>query len=84
MAAMFNLSNPQLNLTGKELKPRTSGKSYERLKLHGYIAVFDLLENVKVVLYGNGFIDKEKNIDTFKTLKQELFKALQSCEIVTI
>lgn len=82
MAAWFNLSNPNLKLKGKELRPPTSDGSYERLKLHGYIAIFDLPDNVKVVLYGNGFIDEEKNIDTFEVLKENLLTAMKSCEIV--
>jgi hypothetical protein len=83
MAALFNISNPNLKLRGNELRPRTPGKSYEKLKLHGYIAIFDLPENVKVVLYGNGFIDKEKHIDTFEVLRGKLLKAMKSCDIVT-
>jgi hypothetical protein len=81
MAVLFNLSNPNLKITGKELRPRTKGKSYEKLKLHGYIAVFDLPENVKVVLYGNGFIDEQKHMDTFTVLKSSLLNAMRSCEI---
>jgi hypothetical protein len=82
MAALFNLSNPNLKITGKELRPRTSGRSYERLRLHGYIAIFDMAENVKVVLYGNGFIDEEKHTDTFTILKSNLLNAMKSCEIL--
>ena len=82
LAALFNLSNPSLKLKARELRPKTFGKRYEKLKLHGYIAIFDLPRNVKVVLYGNGFVDERKHSDTFLALKASLIKAMKSCEII--
>lgn len=84
MAALFNSSNPDLHLLSKELRPNTSSKSYETLKLHGYIAIFDVEENVKVVLYGNGalVLRKDGETDTFLALKNHLHNAMQSCEII--
>jgi hypothetical protein len=84
MAALFNLSNPNLHLEAKELRPNTSRKTYKTLRLHGYIAIFDVAENVKVVLYGNGAIVAKKDgaTDTFIALKNDLLTAMQSCEIV--
>lgn len=86
IAALFNLSNPKLHITGKEMRPKVTPKNYERLKLHVYIAIFDVEPKVKVVLYGNGTILKEhgKKIDTFKTLKEDLLKGMQACKIVKI
>lgn len=82
MAALFNLSNHNLRLKGNELKPKTSDNLYERLKLSGYVAIFDVAENVKVVLYGNGIINEKKNVDTLAVLKDDILKAMQSCEII--
>jgi hypothetical protein len=84
MAALFNSSNPNLYLKGGELRPKVSRSTYETLRLHGYIAIFNVEENVKVVLYGNGALVAEKDgkTDTFIALKNDLRKAMQSCEIV--
>jgi len=84
MAALFNISNPKLKLRGKELRPKTYRKSYEKLQLHGYIAIFDLPGDAKVVLYGNGFIDREKHKDTFEVLKGNLAKAMRFCDIIKL
>jgi hypothetical protein len=84
MAAWFNISNPSLKITGKELRPKIADGSYESLKLKGYIAIFDLPQKVKVVIYANGFIDEQKHINTFNTLKESLLKAIESCEIVKL
>ena len=84
MAILFNLSSPNLRLKGSALRPKISGDSYEILKLRGYIAIFDVEKRVKVVLYGNGAaIPKgESSTDTFLTLKNDLLKAIQSCDIL--
>ena len=84
MAAWFNLSNSHLRITGRELRPRASKINYEKLKLKGYIAIFDLPENVKVVVYANGFVDEQKHIDTFNSIRYNLLKAIESCEIVKL
>ncbi|MBI2655561.1 hypothetical protein HYX06_04015 [Candidatus Woesearchaeota archaeon] len=75
MAVVFNMSNPSLSLRGSMLRPRTKGKSYETLRLKGYIAIFDIDNDVKVVLYGNGVAD------TFEMIKNELYRAMELCEI---
>ena len=82
IAASFNLSNPVLKLKGYEFRPRMSDKVYGRLKLVGYIAIFDITTRVKVVLYGNGFIDETKHANTFAILKDNLLNAMKFCEIV--
>lgn len=82
IADLFNFSNPKLNMKGKMFRPSTSDISYEILKLKGYIAIFDVEDNVKVVLYGNGAIVEE--VDTFEIIKDDLLKAMQSCEIIKI
>lgn len=84
MAASFNLSNPNLKLMGYEFMPRKSDNLYRKLKLIGYMAIFEITENVKVVLYANGFIDEEKHVDTFTVLKDDLLNAMRSCEILTL
>lgn len=86
MAALFNFSNLNLHLKGKELRPKTSRKNYETLRLHGYIAIFDVDENVKVVLYGNGALvtKKDRGTDTFAVLKNDLLQAMQTCDIIKV
>ena len=83
LAVLFNLSNSSLKLKSRALRPQTGENPYESLKLRGYIAILDMEKNVKIVFYGNGFIDEEKNIDTFERLKDSLLTAIKSCEIVT-
>jgi hypothetical protein len=75
---LFNLSNPTLQTKGTMFRPKESG-NYETLTLRGYIAIFDVDENVKVVLYGNGAIVDGK--DTFEIIKNDLLIAMESCEI---
>ena len=85
MAALFNHSNPHLYLRSKALKPSWAKISYETIKLRGYIAIFDIGENIKVVLYGNGIIisKKDGDIDTFEILRESLLGAIKSCDIAT-
>jgi hypothetical protein len=84
IAALFNFSNPSLHLKGRMIRPIRSINPYEVLKLRGYLAIFDVEERVKVVLYGVGAIipKKEGDVDEFLALKNDLLKAMRSCEIV--
>lgn len=82
IADLFNLSNPKLNIKGSMLRPPLLNTGNETLKLHGYIGIFDVEENIKVVLYGNGAVVDQT--DTFDIIKYDLLKAMQSCEIVKI
>jgi hypothetical protein len=82
IADLFNLSNSKLNIQGSMMRPKSPVFPYEVLNLYGYIAIFDVEKNVKVVLYGNGIKDEQKNIDTFTILKDDLLKAMRSCEII--
>jgi hypothetical protein len=86
MAKLFNLSNPNLNLKSSVLRPKDPGKFYETMELRGYIAIFDVEEKVKVVLYGNGAVvpKSAEDIDTFTILKNDLLKGIQSCDIEKI
>ncbi len=85
MATAFNVSNPMINLRGESLRPQDNGKSYEKLKLKGYIAIFDVEKDVKVVLYGNGVIENDEvKINTFEVIKNDLLRAMKSCEIVKV
>ena len=85
MTALFNFSNPNLHLKASSFRPKASDNPYEILKLPGYIAIFDIEKNAKVVLYANGAIvtKKDSNTDTFLALKNDLRKAMQSCDIET-
>lgn len=82
MTALFNFSNSNLHLKPSVFRPKAFSSPYEILKLPGYIAIFDVDENVKVVLYGNGAIVDQT--DTFEIIKNDILKAMQSCEIVKI
>jgi hypothetical protein len=82
MANLFNLSNPELKMKGEMLRLKVSDSSYETLELRGYIAIFDVEEKVKVVLYGNGAL--VDGMDTFEIIKDDLLKAMKSCKIVRI
>lgn len=86
MTALFNFSNPNLHLKASSFRPKASDNPYEILKLPGYIAIFDVGKNVKVVLYGNGAIvmKKDGSTDTFIALKNDLRKAMQSFYIELI
>ena len=85
MATAFNVFNRALNLRGKILKPNDKGRNYETLKLSGYIAIFDIEKDVKVVLYGNGVISNDKvKIDTFSIIKNDILNAMNSCEIIKV
>ena len=68
------------------MRPQALVKHYERLKLHGYIAIFDVEPKVKVVLYGNGALPNGhgKKTDTFKTLKEDLLRGMRGCKIINV
>lgn len=78
MAALFNISNSNLKLKGNELRPKVSDNKYERLKLLGYIAIFDIKPMIKIVLYANG------TENTFDNIKTELINSIKSCDIIEV
>jgi len=84
MVSLYKLSNPKLKIPIKALQPLARNPKFEKLRLKGYIAVFDIKENVKVVFYGNGAIvhDAHGTTDTFEILKSDLLSAIESAEIV--
>lgn len=85
MTSAFNVFNPALNLRGKTLRPQDKGKSYEILKLKGYISIYDIEKDVKVVLYGVGVVENDKvRINTFEIIKNEILQAMKSCEIAKV
>lgn len=83
MAALYNLANSSLALRPNNFMPISSGYPYETLDLKGFVAIFDLDPRVKVILYGNGVMKNHAfTKDTFEILKDDLLKAMKSCEIV--
>jgi len=85
MSYVFNAYNPSLNLFGKMLRPQNKGKSYETLRLKGYIAIFDVDKNVKVVLYGNGVTAGDGvGAETFELIKNDILHAFDNCKIVRV
>jgi hypothetical protein len=78
IAAFLNYCNRALKLNSRMFIPKVINGNYELLKLKGYIAIFDIAENVKVVLYGNG------TEETFPIIKDDLLKAIRACEIVKV
>src|SRR3989344_4538477 len=87
MASMFNFSNPALRITSTSMKPRkVSDKPYETLKIPVYLAIFNIDEDVAIILYGNGAIVEDKNIkkDYSLVIKNDLLEAIRSCEIIKV
>ncbi len=85
MAAALNVFSPTLNLQGKSLRPGDKGRNYETLKLSGYIAIFNIEKDVKVVLYGNGVVpNDEVKINTLEIIRNDILAAMNSCEIVKV
>lgn len=83
MAALYNLANSSLALKPNDFLPKGSDHPHETLDLKGYIAIFDLAPKVKTVLYGCGVTNNNTfTSDTFEILKEDLLKAMKSCEIV--
>lgn len=82
MAALYNLANPSLTLKPNNFMPKSSDYPYETLDLKGFIAIFDIAPKVKTVLYGNGVVNNHTfTKDTFEILREDLLKAIRSCEI---
>jgi hypothetical protein len=90
-ANIFNFSNSTLALSGKNFLPNwncdSSLNSYHNVRLLGYIAILELDEKHKAVLYANAtqFTDKHnKRYDYFGKLRPELKRILQTLEIVKV
>ncbi len=90
VAALFNFSNPSLRLKSSMMRPMKPVHPYEILKLRGYIAIFDIEEKIKIVLYGDGAVvpcergDAAVSADLFEIVKKDLINAIKSCEIATV
>ena len=85
MAALYNLANSELNLKPSDFIPKSSGYVYEPLDLKGFVAIFDVKPRVKLVLYGNGVIASSSyRNDTYIELKEDLLKAIKSCEVIEL
>ena len=74
-AVLYSLGNPMLHFKPKNFVPKETDKPYETIDLQGYIAIFDIKPNVKVVLYANG------TKETFPQLKDDLLAFLRGCKI---
>lgn len=83
-ASMFNRFNPELKLKGPNLLPGLIETEYEKVVLRGYIAVIDLEENTKAVLYGNSaaILNDGKETDYYPLLKEDILGAFKEVEIV--
>jgi hypothetical protein len=85
MAALYNLTNPSLDLKANNFIPKGTGYPYEVLDLKGFIVIFDISTKVKIVLYGNGVIPNHSfRKDTLSVLKDDLLKAIKSCEVIIL
>jgi hypothetical protein len=87
-AYFFNKSNSKLNLTHSAFIPNWKEKvlldSYQVIHLEGYVAIIEIDDKTKAILYANGcsFTDKNgKKIDTFKQLQLELKDCLKKFRI---
>lgn len=83
--------NQSVKAEGKNFIPKwdkTSPiESFQQIDLEGYIAIIELGEFIKVVLYGNGakFIDKyNKKHNTFQSIKKELLKQIREVKVVRV
>ncbi len=86
LAIYFNQSNPSLNIDSSQLIPYPNRdlESYQPIKLRGYIAILNITESVKVVLYVNAAIYTDKNgkeYDNFKVLDKELLQMIKNINI---
>jgi hypothetical protein len=87
MASMLNKHNPKLNLKYSNFIPRNPSKNYEMITLRGYIAIVNLDQNTKIVLYGNGAVIQDKNgkkIDYSLLLKKDILTAFKSVVITKV
>ncbi len=86
LALYFNQSNRKLNINSNHLMPSKEHnlKSNQNIKLRGYIAILEITEAIKVVLYANAAIykdDQDIDHDNFKLLDNELLQMIKSIEI---
>lgn len=88
LAIYFNKTNLKLNLNSKNLIPKWTKdnllNSYERIHLRGYIAILNINDSIKAVLYTNAanFKDSNGNLyDNFKKLDEELLQLIKDVEI---
>lgn len=90
IASLLNINNSKLKLTSDNFVPLLSDnlyyKSFETLNLIGYIAIFNISKDVRLILYGNGVILSEsgKIKNTFIKLKKEILKTMSSCRIESL
>lgn len=88
---VFKQSNPDLQLNTNNLIPQWKKdfvlKPYQKVRADGYIAIIEITEKTKVILYVNGvnFIDSDgKKHDTFTKLHDRFLKDLQKIKIVKV
>lgn len=87
MSSMFNKCNPKLNLRGSNFIPKDLSFDYETVILRGYIAIIDLDEDTKLVLYGNSAAihsEDGKEIDYYPLLKKDILAAFRSVSITRL
>ncbi|MEK6917749.1 MAG: hypothetical protein AABW51_02270 [Nanoarchaeota archaeon] len=87
MASMFNRYNSKLSLNYSNFIPKHPFSNYETVTLKGYIAIVDLDNNTKVVLYGNGTIINNKagkKSDYSSLLKKDILTAFKSVIITKL
>lgn len=85
----MNQDNKQLNITIDALLPKAikSLDPFQNIELRGYIAILDLPENTKVVLYTNAANFTEKNgtiKNNFNSIDQDLLDSLKSIKITSL
>lgn len=88
-ANVFNISNPNLKLTGQNLLPIWSDdvplSSYQKVNLKGYVAIISINKTTKAVLYNNATVFKDisgKEYNYFSKIKNNLEKQFKSFNIV--
>lgn len=84
MALAASLFEPRLKLRGSNFIPKEAPTEYETVTLKGYIAVIELAEDTKAVLYGNSATIRDADgteTDYFPQLKDDILAAFQGVEI---
>lgn len=87
MASMFNKNNRQLSLKSSNFIPTDLSANYETVTLKGYIAIIELANNTKVVLYGNGAIvngGTKEEVNHYLLLKQDILTAFKAVKVTEV
>lgn len=91
LAVYFNKTNKNLYLASKNFIPNWTEEnlltSYQKVQLKGYIAILNISNSIKAVLYANAARYKDrkgKEYDNFAKLDEELIRLIKAVDIQKI